>query len=144
MYPLLKNINIIDDFEHWPASIKTTIEWFPFLDMMEYTGNDMNSDIPLTKSLLKMFSMFEISLTVGDVNVDEVSLMCINCKRSTGLEPKSGKEFYDKMITPFVMNSMLHHVGVSWMISSKKEMDYDNFSNHENVGWFETGPWHIF
>ena len=21
-------------------------------------------------------------------------------------------------------------------------MDYDNFSNHENVGWFETGPWH--
>ena len=47
---------------------------------MEYTGNDMKSDIPLTRSLLKMFSMFEISLTVGDVNVDEVSLMCINCK----------------------------------------------------------------
>ena len=45
------------------------------------------------------------------------------------------------MITPFVMNSMLHHVGMSWMISSKKEMDYDNFSNHENFGWFETGPW---
>ena len=21
-------------------------------------------------------------------------------------------------------------------------MDYENFSNHENVGWFETGPWH--
>ena len=41
------------------------------------------------------------------------------------------------MITPFVMNSMLHHVGMSWMIISKKEMDYDNFSNHENVGWFE-------
>ena len=71
---------------------------------MEYTGNDMISDIPLTKSLLKLFSMFEISMTVGDVHVDEVSLMCINCKRKTHLEPKSGKEFYDKMITPFVMN----------------------------------------
>ena len=81
-----------------------------------------------------MFSMFEISLTVGYVNVAEVSLMCINCKRSTGLKPKSGKEFYDKMINPFVMNSMLHHVGMSWMISSKKEMDYDNFTNTENVG----------
>ena len=46
------------------------------------------------------------------------------------------------MITPLVMNSMLHNVGMSWMNSSKKEMDYDNFSNHENVGWFETGPWH--
>ena len=70
---------------------------------MEYTGNGMKSDIPLTTSLLKLFSMFEISLTVGDVNVDEVSLMCINCKISTGLKPKSGKEFYDKMITPFVI-----------------------------------------
>ena len=81
-------------------SIKTTIIWFPFLDIIEYTGNDMKSDLPLTTSLLKTFSMFEISLTVGDVNVSEVSLMCINCKRSTGLKPKSGKEFYDKMITP--------------------------------------------
>ena len=62
---------------------------------MEYTGNDTKNDTPLTTSLLKMFSMFEISLTVGDVNVDEVSLMCINCKRSTGLKPKYGKEFYD-------------------------------------------------
>ena len=40
------------------------------------------------------------------------------------------------------MNSMLHHVGMSWMISSKKEMDYDNFTNRKNLGWFETGPWH--
>ena len=48
--------------------------------------------------------MFEINLTVGDANVDEMSLICINCKRPTGLKPKYGKEFYDKMITPFVMN----------------------------------------
>ena len=109
---------------------------------MEYTGNNMISDIPLTTSLLKMFSMFGIRMTVGDVNLDEVSLMCINCKRKTYLQPKSGKEFYDKMMTPFAMNSMLNHVGMSWMISSKKEMDYENFSNHENVGWFETGTWH--
>ena len=119
MYFLLKQINRIDDFEHWPASIKTTIEWFPFLDMMEYTGNYIKNDTPLTSSLLKMFSMFEIFLSVGDVNLDEVSLKC-NCKRSTGLKTKSGKELYDKMITPFVMNSMLHHFGMSWMISSKK------------------------
>ena len=79
---------------------------------MEYTGNDIKKDTPLISSLLKMFSMFEISLSVGDVNLDEVSLKCINCKRSTGLK-KSVKDFYDKMITPFVMNSMLHHVGMS-------------------------------
>ena len=55
--PSLKK-NRIENFEHWPESIKTTIEWFPFLDMMEYTGNDMISEIPLTTSLLNMFSMF--------------------------------------------------------------------------------------
>ena len=60
-----------------------------------------------------MFSMFRVKMTVRDVTVDEVSLMCINCKRETHLQPKSEKEFYDKMITPFMMNSMLHHVGMS-------------------------------
>ena len=40
------------------------------------------------------------------------------------------------------MNSMLHHVGMSWIISSKEEMDYDNYTNSKNLGWFDTGPWH--
>ena len=47
----------------------------PFLDIMEYTGNDMISDIPLTTSLLKMFSMFRVKITVRDDNVDEVSFL---------------------------------------------------------------------
>ena len=41
-----------------------------------------------------------------------------------------------------MMNSMLHHVGMSWMITSKKGMDYVNFSYRDNVGWFDKGPWH--
>ena len=89
MYPLLKKINHIDDFEHWPASIKTTMQWFPFLEIMEYTGNYIRNDTPLTSSLLKMFSMSEISLSVGDVNLDEVSLKCINYNRTTGLKTRS-------------------------------------------------------
>ena len=46
------------------------------------------------------------------------------------------------MITPLVMNSMLHHVGMSWIIISKKEMDYDNFTKRKNLNWFDTGTWH--
>ena len=72
-----------------------------------------------------------------------MSLKCINCKRETGFKTKSSfEEFYDKIITQFVMNSMLRHVGMSWMISSKEEMDYDKFTNSKNLGWFDTGPWH--
>ena len=37
---------------------------------------------------------------------------------------------------------MLHHVGMSWIISSKKEMDYDNFTNSKNLEWFDTGTWY--
>ena len=56
---------------------------------MEYTLNDMISDITLTTSLLKMFSMFGIKMTVRDVNVDEVSLKCNNCKRTTDLKKQN-------------------------------------------------------
>ena len=37
---------------------------------------------------------------------------------------------------------MLHHVGMSWIISSKKEMDYDNFTNSKSLEWFDTGTWY--
>ena len=72
-----------------------------------------------------------------------LSLKCINCKKETGLKSKTGfKEFYDKIITPFVINAMLHHVGMSWIICYKKETDYDNYINSKNLSWFDTGPWH--
>ena len=143
MYPLLKIINRIDEFEHWPASIKSTLQWFPFLEIMEYTGNEMQDDTHLTSSLLKMFSLFEIRLSCGDVNLETVSLKFINCKKETGLKSKTGfKDFYDKVITQFVLNAMLHHVGMSWMISSKKEMDYDNFTTSNHLYWFYKGPWY--
>ena len=48
----------------------------------------------------------------------------------------------DDVITQFVLNAMLHHVGMSCIISSKKEMDYDNFTNSKNLDWFDTVPWH--
>ena len=39
--PSTKKINSKDEFKHWPESIKSTMQWFPFLEMMEYTGNDI-------------------------------------------------------------------------------------------------------
>ena len=99
-----KRIIRIENFDHWPESIKRTIEWFTFLDIMEYNGKDMISDISLTTSLLKIFFMFRVKITVRDDTVNEFSLMCINCKRETYIQPKSDKEFYDIMRTLFMMN----------------------------------------
>ena len=37
------------------------------------------------------------------------------------------------MITQFVLNAILHHVGMSWIISSNKEMKYEmDESNHQD------------
>ena len=96
MYPLIKKINRIDDFEHWPESIKSTLQWFPFREIMEYTGNVMQDDTHLTSSLLKMFSLFEIRLSCGDDDLDKVGLKCIHCRKETCLSEETGfEEFYD-------------------------------------------------
>ena len=76
-----KKINRQADHDHWPASIKSTLQWFPFHAIMEYTRNLMQDDTHITSSLLKMFSMFEIRLSFGDDDLDIVSLKCINCKK---------------------------------------------------------------
>ena len=61
-------------------------------------------------------------------------LKCVNCKKETGLNSETGfKEFYDEVITQFLLNAMLHHVGMSWIIITKKEMDYNNFTNSKNL-----------
>ena len=94
----------------------------------------MQDDTHLTSSFLNIFSMFEIRLSCGDDDLNKVGLKCINCKKETGLSAETGfREFYDEVITQFVLNAMLHHVGMSWTISSKKETNYDNFTNSKNL-----------
>ena len=45
-----KKINRQADHDHWPTSIKSTYQWFPFRAIMEYTGNIMQDDTHLTSS----------------------------------------------------------------------------------------------
>ena len=108
-----KKINRVDNHKHWPASIKETIRWFIFLAIFEHTANKMQDDKRLISSLLNMFLMFEIGLSYGDKDLDTVYLKCINCKRETGLDSETNFTWvYDKIITKFVLNSMLNHVGM--------------------------------
>ena len=92
---------------------------------MEHTENKIQDDKRLISSLLKMFSMFEISLSYRDEYFDTVSLKCINCKGETGLDPKTSFTWvHDEIITKFVLNAMLHPVGMSWIMSSNQGMEY--------------------
>ena len=74
--------------------------------------------------------------------MDVVSIKCINCKIEAGLN--SGTNFtwvYDEIITKFVLNAILHHVGISWIISSSKELEYEmDENNHQD--WLNRSPWY--
>ena len=66
--------------------------------------------------------MFKIRLSYGEKDLDTLSLNCINCKRDTDLDPEISFTWVnDEIITKFLLNKMLHHVGMSWIISSNQK-----------------------
>ena len=37
-----KKFNRVDNHKHWPEPIKETIQWFPYLTIMEHTAKKYN------------------------------------------------------------------------------------------------------
>ena len=51
------------------------------------------------------------------------------------------KSTFEEMVTKLVLNAILHHVGMSWIISSNDEIKYEmDQNNHQD--WFNKGPWY--
>ena len=86
--------------------------------------------------------MFEICLSYVDKEFEVLSINCINYKRETGLNSETNFTWvYDEIITKFLLNVIFHHVGISWIISSNQEMDYEmDKNNHQD--WLNKGPWY--
>ena len=83
--------------------------------------------------------MFELRLHYEEEKLYVISIRCINYKTETGLFLKNTT--FDEMITKFVLNEILHHVVMSWIISSNKEMKYEiDENNHQD--WLNKGPWY--
>ena len=47
---------------------------------------------------------------------------------------------YQEIITTFVLNTMLHHVGMIWMIENHEDLKYD--MEIQNSYWRTGGPWY--
>ena len=74
--------------------------------------------------------MFEIRLCYKEEIFVLVSLKCINCERETCLYSETSFSWvFDEIITKFVLNAILHHVGMSWIIISNKEIKYEMDKN---------------
>ena len=46
--------------EFWPKSTMESLNWLPFLDIMEFTANNIKNDKNLFPSFLENFTMFKI------------------------------------------------------------------------------------
>ena len=81
---------------------------------MEHTANILNPEKGIISSILKVFAMFEFSLIDDRYKVEAIAIMCINCKKETVLY--LGISTLEEMITKLLINAILHHVGMSWII----------------------------
>ena len=51
-----------------PILIKETIQWFPFLSIMEHAASNIEKDISRLPSLLKVFEIFQMRLLYYEHN----------------------------------------------------------------------------
>ena len=85
--------------------------------------------------------MFELLLIGDKERLDVIAIRYINFKKETGLYSQNST--FEEMITKFVLNAILHHVGMSWIISSNNEMKYEiDESNHRD--WLNKYPWYNY
>ena len=83
---------------------------------MEHIANILNPNKGIIRSLLKVFEMFELRLIDNRDIVEAIDIRCINCKKETGLY--LGTSTLEVMINKFVLNAILNHVGMLWIILS--------------------------
>ena len=70
--------------------------------------------------------------------VDNIGISCSNCGKTTGLSLTNKN--YKYMVTKFVLNSVSQHVGLSWIIETNQQLEYDIYKHNPN--WITDGPWY--
>ena len=81
--------------------------------------------------------MFELRLIDDRDKEKAIAIRCVNCKKETGLY--LGPSTLEEIITKFVLNAILNHVGMSWIICFNKEMKYEIYESN-NQYWLNKGP----
>ena len=110
---------------------------------MLHTSDNIECPEEHLKSLLKVFSMFKISIiyddTIDDEDVPEaVGITYINCGKIIGSFLDNQK--IETFITTFVTSMVFHNIVLSWIIQSNKNPGFDFQKNCPP--WILNGPWH--
>ena len=57
--------------------------------------------------------------------VENIAIRCTNCGKETGLSIKNMNANFKYIITLFVLNAVLYHNGMSWIIETNKNLECD-------------------
>ena len=128
-----KDIGCNDNDLYWPTSIKDTIRWSPFLAIMKHTWNILKPNKGLIPSLLKVFAMFQLYLIDDRDQLGSIAIRRINCKKEKGLYLRTST--LEEIITKFLLNAILHHVGMSWIIWSNEKLNMKWTKLIIPIGW---------
>ena len=93
----------------------------------EHTEDNIETHITLLLPLLKVFSMFNMRLWhdskhIEENVVDNIGIRCSNGGKTTGLSVKNTNN--KDMVAKCVLNSVLHHVYLSWIIEKNQQLEY--------------------
>ena len=69
--------------------------------------------------------------------VVKVAIRCSNCGRETMIDVDNMNTTYQDIITTFILNKMLHHVGMLWIIENHEQSKYD--MEIQNSDWITCG-----
>ena len=103
---------------------------------MKFTVDKIENDKNILPSLLKLFSIFK-SKCWYNPREDEIqntgvkiSIRCSNCEKETMIDVDIFDTTYQYIITTFVLNTMLHHVGMLCIIETHEKLKYDMEKNN--------------
>ena len=90
-----------------------------------------------------MFTMFKILCwyNPGEFEkntAEKISIRCSNCVKETMIDMDNMNTTYQDIITSFVLNTMLYHVGMLWIIEANEQLKYD--MDKHNLDWMTVGP----
>ena len=96
---------------------------------MEYTADRIENETIISPSLLNIFQCFRFfwfNQGHDDQNkVENIAIRCSNCGKETMVSMDNMNNTYQDIITSFVLNTVLHHFGVLWIIETKQHLEYD-------------------
>ena len=72
--------------------------------------------------VIKCFAIFQLRLFDDKYEVEIIAIRFINCKKENGLYLINWT--FEEMIAKFLLNTILHHVGMSWIICSNEKTKY--------------------